>query len=345
MASLEGLQIDFGYEFIDDDWQLAFPRDDGDPVAGQPWIKPGSPTDGMIRDRPRAVTTGTDGTGRDRPHPESGPFPLPGYPGTGGSRHGVALGSPQPGPPPLPPLGSPSATIGDRQSDDRGKNSPEVQGGTGPAQARPDRPPSALLVGTSEPPPKSPPAGTGPVRTTPPGSAEPSGKPGSSNNPASSSPAGSERRPDQQTSPAPVDGERPADQPASDASPAAGSPGSGQGSRLGTEPPSKSTSRVRLSPNRDWIIRVECKGDGVVLSATGEHFPLIVLGPQGDQPLVAAVRRMIERKQATVRPGELEYHPQLRFIVHPDGFRSYYSAYPALGLLRLPMSRELREEE
>ena len=48
----------------------------------------------------------------------------------------------------------------------------------------------------------------------------------------------------------------------------------------------------------------------------------------------------IARHQASVRPGEPPYRPQIRFRVRPDGLRSYYLAYPALESLRVPMSRE-----
>ena len=49
---------------------------------------------------------------------------------------------------------------------------------------------------------------------------------------------------------------------------------------------------------------------------------------------------MVARRQASVRPGEAPYRPQLRFLVRPDGLRSFHLAYPALESLRLPMTRQ-----
>jgi hypothetical protein len=103
---------------------------------------------------------------------------------------------------------------------------------------------------------------------------------------------------------------------------------------------------VRISSNRDWIIPVECGADGVLLPTAGQHFELKELksGPADANPLLLAVKRLIDRRQATVRAGELEYRPQIRFLVSPNGLRAYYLAYPALGYLHITMTRELKEE-
>ena len=37
MSALQGLDVDFGYELIDQDWLLDFPEDDGT-VKQQPWM-------------------------------------------------------------------------------------------------------------------------------------------------------------------------------------------------------------------------------------------------------------------------------------------------------------------
>jgi hypothetical protein len=102
---------------------------------------------------------------------------------------------------------------------------------------------------------------------------------------------------------------------------------------------------VRIGSNRDWIIPVECTADAVSLPTAGKQFTLRELKgvPANANPLLLTVGQMIERRQATVRPGEMEYHPQIRFQVAPDGFRSYYLAYPALELLHIPMTREQKE--
>jgi hypothetical protein len=63
-------------------------------------------------------------------------------------------------------------------------------------------------------------------------------------------------------------------------------------------------------------------------------------GNGADNPLLRAVWQLIERRQATVRPGEPPYRPLIRFLVHPDGLRTYFLAWPALESLHIPMSRQ-----
>jgi hypothetical protein len=102
---------------------------------------------------------------------------------------------------------------------------------------------------------------------------------------------------------------------------------------------------VRQSSNRDWIIPVECNADAVVLPTVGKSFALneLAAARPNASPLLQTVSELIERRQATVRKGELEYHPQIRFVVAPDGFRAYYLAYPALEYLRIPMLKEQKQ--
>lgn len=97
----------------------------------------------------------------------------------------------------------------------------------------------------------------------------------------------------------------------------------------------------RLTGNRDYVITVECTADAVLVPATGLRLATASLAaPGGADALLQAVRQLIERRQASVRPGEVPYRPQIRFLVQPDGLRSYYTAYPALERLQLPMTRE-----
>jgi hypothetical protein len=49
---------------------------------------------------------------------------------------------------------------------------------------------------------------------------------------------------------------------------------------------------------------------------------------------------MIARRQASVRPGEPPYRPQARFLIYPDGLRTYYLAFPALQPLGIPLTRQ-----
>jgi hypothetical protein len=61
--------------------------------------------------------------------------------------------------------------------------------------------------------------------------------------------------------------------------------------------------------------------------------------------LAKAVQQLIDRRQATVRPGDPPYRPMIRFRVRPDGLRAYYMAYPALEGLHVPMTRENLEDK
>jgi hypothetical protein len=99
---------------------------------------------------------------------------------------------------------------------------------------------------------------------------------------------------------------------------------------------------ARLIGNRDWVIPIECLADGVVLRSAGKKFPLASFAGVGaDQnALLLTVRLMIVRRQASVRPGDPPYRPQVRFLLHPDGLRTYHLAYPALEPLGIPLTRQ-----
>jgi hypothetical protein len=98
----------------------------------------------------------------------------------------------------------------------------------------------------------------------------------------------------------------------------------------------------RLIGNRDWSIIIDCREHEVLLLATAQRFPLASLRQPtaGPHALSESVRRLIDRRQATVRPGEPPYRPVLRFRVYPDGLRSYYAANSLLDALGLPATRE-----
>jgi hypothetical protein len=97
-----------------------------------------------------------------------------------------------------------------------------------------------------------------------------------------------------------------------------------------------------LGGNRDYIILVECKADAVVLYPFGTSFSADSLAPGngGGQFLQEAINRLIARRQATVRPGEQPYRPQVRFLVRPDGLRSMHRVYPVLEALHIPLTRQ-----
>jgi hypothetical protein len=95
----------------------------------------------------------------------------------------------------------------------------------------------------------------------------------------------------------------------------------------------------RLTGGRDWIIPVECNVRAVVLYPSKLQIPADKLSQEGES-LRRQVQQMIARRQASVRPGEPPYRPQLRFLVRPDGIGTYYQAYPMLESLRLMMTRQ-----
>ncbi len=101
----------------------------------------------------------------------------------------------------------------------------------------------------------------------------------------------------------------------------------------------------RLIGNRDFVILVDCHADHATVLPGGAQFRWPVQqSAAADQALTRYVQQLIERRQASVRPGEPPYRPQIRFQVAPDGLRTYYRAYPPLEPLRVPMSRENLEE-
>jgi hypothetical protein len=95
----------------------------------------------------------------------------------------------------------------------------------------------------------------------------------------------------------------------------------------------------RLIGNRDWVIPVECRADDVVLRNAGQRFAVASLvGP--DNALVQSLKQMIARRQASVRPGEPPYRPQVRFLIYPDGLRTYFLTFPTLEQLGITLTRQ-----
>ena len=98
---------------------------------------------------------------------------------------------------------------------------------------------------------------------------------------------------------------------------------------------------ARLSGDRDWIIYVECRPQGVVVYPTRTLVPLAALSrPTEGNPLPQMIQQMIDRKQATVRRGEMPYRPEVRFLVRPEAERTYHLAYPTLDGLAAPKTSQ-----
>lgn len=109
-----------------------------------------------------------------------------------------------------------------------------------------------------------------------------------------------------------------------------------------TAPPASPPPRPQVFGNRDWFISLDCTADGVRIYPGGRRIAAADLTrtAQGANPLLPIVQSLITRRQAMVRPGEPPYRPVIRFLVHPDGLRTYYLAYPALESLSVSMVRE-----
>jgi hypothetical protein len=54
---------------------------------------------------------------------------------------------------------------------------------------------------------------------------------------------------------------------------------------------------------------------------------------------------MVDRRQALVRPGDMPFRPQVRYLVHPESIRSYHSTYPILNTLGIPQTRQNLEPD
>lgn len=112
-----------------------------------------------------------------------------------------------------------------------------------------------------------------------------------------------------------------------------------------TQKPAPAPPLSRVLGNKDFVITVECRGEAVTVLPGGFVYRWTASNLEAtDKALAETVANLIARRQASVRPGEPPYRPQIRFAVSPDGLRTYYRAYPLLEPLRVPMTRENVEE-
>jgi hypothetical protein len=421
LAALQGMQVDFGYEFIDQDWMLDFPQDD---TAGrQPWmvaaavertapntVPPKKVTGfnpaqiGQAQLRPSGgafagdtsnqnlstspTLVSTEGGGRTGNPSAAKP---PAWAGEAGRIDNPSYGRASPWPSPAGgPAGggvsiAPPVPIGDGEgSSGQGQvpselgrdNSPEGRGGSSPGD-------SALAArgnqsrGTDAGEPAAPGGATNALPALFPSPVQPPGDQGRSSEgnaiaarrgtgessgavtPSSgqtgsqaSQSSGSSSGTNQGQEKTNAAGTR-ADSAGAEAGPQTGgdAPGPALPDRLQRLLPRDTPKAAgRTGPNRplvlvgnrDWLIFVDCKADGLTLSPLGQHIAASAIGRNGNgvNPLQESVEQLITRRQASVRPGEPPYRPLIRFRVYPDGLRSYYLAYPALEALGVPMSRE-----
>jgi hypothetical protein len=102
----------------------------------------------------------------------------------------------------------------------------------------------------------------------------------------------------------------------------------------------------RLLGNKDFLIYIDCYDDHVNVFPGGMSFRWTTSNMKlTDAAFAQAVAKLIERRQASVRPGEPPYRPLICFRVDPDGRHCYLHVYPLLEQLRVPMTRENIEEQ
>lgn len=414
LSALEGLKIDFGYEFVEADWVLDFPETEGGAV--QPWMVAGQAPAGLPP-APRAAgpkapagnsssAGGLSGGGVETSTPAGvrlggaaiaqnepgapglpsvsrvpGPLPLGGT-GVGlGIPGGAGTGSPAVAAP-AGPGGTPADATG-RIGDPSGAPGglairPTLAGGGGPGLPSADplqlRQPAGATAGVTA---GANPSGSALLEVPNVGDsgapAVPSLNPGQLAAGSGSAPATSPAlRPLETLATPPIesdtsgDGRSPVGGRGSPL-PFGGSVGrtTGDNGRRGGEarsdepaaegrpvlppvlpdrsPPPRPAppERPRVLGNRDWVASVDCTAAEVIVYPGGQRIAATALATApGDNPLFKVVQSLISRRQAMVRPGEPPYRPVVRFLVHPDGLRTYYLAYPALESLQVAMIRE-----
>jgi hypothetical protein len=97
----------------------------------------------------------------------------------------------------------------------------------------------------------------------------------------------------------------------------------------------------RLMGNKDFIITVDCHRDFATVTPGSMTFRWTESNlKETDDALLQAIKSLIDRRQASVQPGEPAYRPMIRLRVYPDGRNMLYRAYPLLERANVPMMRE-----
>jgi hypothetical protein len=103
---------------------------------------------------------------------------------------------------------------------------------------------------------------------------------------------------------------------------------------------------IRRYVRPEWNIFIECTAKEVVVYPGGSHIPASALGGSGasnNRQLLQSIQQMIERRKAVIASTDSQgpnQAPQIRFLVRPDGLRTYFLAFPELTPLQLSMTRE-----
>ncbi len=91
---------------------------------------------------------------------------------------------------------------------------------------------------------------------------------------------------------------------------------------------------------REWEVVLECAADHVLIQATKAKINVSGL-PKGANPLLGEVEKLVVQR----RKANPEVQPRLKFIIHPDGLRTYYLAAAVVESLNLPSVRQVLEVE
>jgi hypothetical protein len=87
--------------------------------------------------------------------------------------------------------------------------------------------------------------------------------------------------------------------------------------------------------DREWVIVIECKADGITLPALSQRFTQTELN-RADKPLFSALQQMIQlqlRRQPDIRPS-------LKYRIEADGLGTFYKVAAELVPLGLPAAAE-----
>jgi hypothetical protein len=394
LTALDGLKVEFGYEFIDPDWILDFPANDATPA--QPWMAGTTPPAGkapVVVGKPSPGITGfgvvggreSAGSAGDPAAPRGGPPAPVGGSATTGGGGGAATANGAGGTPGAPvPVGSTPAAGGTGQGQPgpviSGSGPPTGAGGgattangtggtsgapvpvggspagkgtgqgqPGPALAASGPPPTGPGGGSSAPDTAGRPPGTGGVAGNASGALPPVPQyPGEAGAPQGAQPPAGAVAGSGEPGSSPQQG-TPGTGEAAGASSGPSQPGGGVLDKVATRNPRDGPARPALpkgKPSRDWVLSVECRANALVLYPSGQRIEAAPLATssQAGRAFAQAVQDLIARRQATVRPGDPPYRPQIRFLVRPTGLRTYYLAYPLLEPLQVPMSRQNLDE-
>lgn len=89
---------------------------------------------------------------------------------------------------------------------------------------------------------------------------------------------------------------------------------------------------AKLTGGREMTHFVECTADGVILHPGGRKFTKQMISqPEVANPLLQELKEKIERRRMLDKGAGTTSYIQVRFLVWPDGMRSYHALYPAVS--------------